>query len=142
MPAIDDVPSLDEARAKIAARLEGLSLQPIALAVLDHVERIGDASFGVEDATEAAGLPRRSGEILAVMSHLTAGPRPALDLRVAFKDEAGTLHEVPSADLARVQEGRPYPHPVTGSLLDDPERSFYLRFSARPGLLPAPDLAP
>jgi len=106
--------TLDAARDEIGRRLDGLSLRPIALAILDFVGERGETEgFGLNEAPRAAGFESFDGQVLAAMLHLTQGRPPALALDWIFRDPA-----------------------------TDAGRHIYPRFSPMPGLVPERGPAP
>lgn len=133
-----DAPTLAEAREEILARLGGLSLAPIAAAILDRVGERGDRPFSLEDALRDAGKTSVDGEVMAALSHLVACRRPALDRSVVFVDRDGAEHPV---DVVP-EEGQTFAHPVTGEAVANATSRMYLRFAPVPGLLREHEASP
>jgi hypothetical protein len=97
--------------------------------------RIGAAPQGLTlaEICRAAGRSGIDGDIVGAIAMLEGNPTPSCSAHVEFVDEVGGAHEVALGVVERAGLGFFFPHPVTGSPVDEPAEHIRLRFEIAEG---------
>ena len=135
-------PSLAEARAATGRQLSGKPAAPLALALLDHVGAAAPIALTLAEALAAMGREKPDPDALEALAALSQGASAPFEAAIVFRDARGMTYPVTAPENeAAARDG--YRHPVTGEAVPDPQSSFFLRLTPRPGLFsPVPEAPP